>query len=74
MVIYISETAKQGYKIHKLCAKFGKGKNQKSIGWFLLKIVWQGDAAYYLNYAHVHACSSSYTDEERKTLQMALAC
>jgi len=39
------------------------------MGWTLLKLFGKGDAAYYLcSFAHVHACSPSYIDEEWKTL------
>jgi len=38
------------------------------MGWPFFNLFGKGDAVYYL-YAHVHACSLSYPDEELKTLQ-----
>jgi len=43
-------------------------KNRKSMGWPLFNLFGK-EMQQIIFYAHVHACSLSYTDEEWKTLQ-----
>jgi len=56
---------KQSYKLHRLCSKLGGIRK----AWVLFNYCFAKEKQHIIFYAHVHACSPSYADEEWKTLQ-----